>query len=262
LALLLASVVAVSVTRGGILFPQVWDIYDNPGHSYTFSSGATVTVSIQALGTAQHHPTQGGSKSVGGELWTEIGARPTTSYDNNWNASDGKADYTDYIALVLSFDRPVSLTGDFVVTDIDWNQMTTVFAVNDSTFMEPDDTNYGASLAYYGDSARWINTPAGLDLPDNTADTIIGPNSGGGETDSAFRSTYSFDDAAMTDLVFVFAEAVSGGDGSGGALVWLDFSGESAAVVTATPEPHSAVLLLSALGVLVRRRRRDVLSLG
>jgi MYXO-CTERM domain-containing protein len=66
----------------------------------------------------------------------------------------------------------------------------------------------------------------------------------------------------MTDLVFVFAEAVSGGDGSGGALVWLDFSGESAAVVTATPEPHSAVLLLSALGVLVRRRRRDVLSLG
>lgn len=240
-------------------FPQIWEIRDNPGYTETLDNGVQVTADILAVGTAEHHINQGGTSSVSGFTdWTEIGASPSSSYDLNWpSPSQGSTfDYEDYIAVVLSFDEPVSLTGDFIVTDVDWNQMCSVFGLDNGTLVKPTNMTVGSSLTLYADSAGWANQPAGYTLPaGNQVDTVIGPNSSGDESATTHRVTYGFETVGLTDLVFVFAEAQAGGSSNGGALVYTDFSQEDAAVVQTTPEPHAAVLLLMYLGATCIRRR-------
>ncbi len=247
-----------SNSRGAFEFPQLWEIYDNPGHVQTLSNGVDVTVEIETIGTAQNHSEQGGTELVGSDLWTVVGANPPTSYDNNWNAAAGKAEYKDYIATIVSFDRPVNLTGNFLLTDVDWYQMVSVFGLNESDLVEPASVATGFNIVRYPESAQWLNHPVSFGFPDNQIDTLIG--SGGSDpTDTSHRVSYGFLNADLTDLVFVFAEAYTGGDsGNGGALVWVDFDQENAGV-TAAPEPYSACLVMVGAWVLMSRRRRTTL---
>jgi hypothetical protein len=269
---LLVALVGLSIAARGDDLPQIYEVYGTPGNTYTLpTSGVQVTYDIGLAGSALNHPNQGGEASLAG--WTELGASPSASYADPGTFNAGAVTYQDYVYAAITFSQAVVLTGDFLVTDVDWLQVVSVFGMNGTSLVEADSTVVGSQLGEYADSVTWTNQLPGQSLANNVVDAVVAPSSGGTETNLAYRVTYNFVDAEVTQLYFVFAEDGSGSlTGAGGALVQLDFSSAGAGVSAAggsaaaggpghpgtqgTPEPGCASLLLVALSALSLRRRR------
>ena len=234
------------------VFPQIWEIYDNADHSQVLDNGVKVSVTMLPVNGVQG----GGIAAFSDNNYTEISAEPTTSWAEN--GSSAAPDWQQYLEVILSFDTPVKLTGTFETADVDWEQMVSVFAMNNDTLVQPDSTVTGSQLTL-ATNTKWTNQPYKPDgtstysLADDTIDTVIAPSSGGIYTDSRYTVTHGFQNAVMTDLLFIFGEAGTGSTGSGGAVVNLDFN-SSDANVSPAPEPSTVWILLLASGLLFNRR--------